>query len=128
MHRLIAIAVGVSLLAVAGTANAQADFVGVRALGMGEARRAIATGAEGILLNPSGMSLTRGYTIEAIYGFKVEDVQAEVVSRDYKGLVEGLAHEGPHLKVVTAPLHKHLLAGKRYPIKIEAPGINLSQN
>jgi hypothetical protein len=58
----------------AAPARAQDGFVGVRALGMGEARRAIATGAEGILYNPAGMSLTKGYSIEAIYGFSVEDL------------------------------------------------------
>ena len=58
----------------AGRAEAQADFVGTRALGMGEALRANAAGASAILLNPSGMSLSRGYVIEANYGLRVEDL------------------------------------------------------
>ncbi len=55
-------------------ADAQADYVGTRALGMGEALRANAAGAAGPLLNPAGMSLSRGYVIEAAYGFRVEDL------------------------------------------------------
>jgi len=62
------------VLCASGQAAAQYDFVGVRAMGMGEARRALATGAEGILTNPSGMSLTRGYSIEAAYAFRIEDL------------------------------------------------------
>jgi hypothetical protein len=58
----------------ATTARAQEDFVGVRAMGMGEAQRATATGAEAIMLNPAGMSLVKQYVIEAMYGIKIEDV------------------------------------------------------
>jgi hypothetical protein len=105
MHRPVAIALGLVLLAVAGAAHAQADFVGVRALGMGEARRAIATGAEGVLLNPSGMSLIRGYTIEAIYGFRVEDlghtahvsIVDSITSRVAAGLFYTYIHTNPRL-------------------------------
>jgi hypothetical protein len=44
-------------------------FVGTRALGMGGGLRAAATGGSGPLLNPSGMSLTQSYNIEADYVF-----------------------------------------------------------
>lgn len=63
------------LLSIAATsASAQEDFVGVRAMGMGEAQRATATGAEAIMLNPAGMSLVKQYVIEAMYGIKIEDI------------------------------------------------------
>ncbi len=74
MRSIISLATLVSLLAVASSARAQADFVGVRAMGMGEAQRATATGASGPLLNPAGMSLVRQYVIEGMYGIKIEDV------------------------------------------------------
>jgi hypothetical protein len=62
------------LVAAGGTARAQHDFVGARALGMGEAMRATASGGEAVLLNPAGMSLIKQYSIEAIYGIRIEDV------------------------------------------------------
>jgi hypothetical protein len=67
----LVILLGVGL---SSAAWAQADFVGVRALGQGEAMRATATGAEGPLLNPSGMSLVKQYSIEAMYGFNIEQL------------------------------------------------------
>jgi len=63
-----------SLVGATGVARAQSDFVGARALGMGEAQRAVATGASGPLLNPAGMSLLRQYVIEGIYSFNVEQL------------------------------------------------------
>src|SRR5262249_26080880 len=57
------------------------------------------------------------------YGVKAEDVQELVNDKDFKGIVEGFHHTGPRLKLVNVPLHKHLQAGKRYPVKIEAPGM-----
>ncbi len=57
-----------------GLARGQSDFVGVRAMGMGEAVRTVATGASGPLVNPAGMSLVRQYVIEGQYGFSVEDL------------------------------------------------------
>src|SRR5262249_53641475 len=56
------------------TAHAQADLVTPRALGMGEAVRASATGADAPLVNPSGMSLARQYVITAFYGFNIENL------------------------------------------------------
>jgi hypothetical protein len=63
-----------SLVGATGAARAQSDFVGVRALGMGEAQRAVATGASGPLLNPAGMSLLKQYVIEGVYAFNVEQL------------------------------------------------------
>jgi hypothetical protein len=44
-------------------------FVGTRSLGMGETLRGAATSGTGPLLNPSGMSLTQSYNVEADYAF-----------------------------------------------------------
>jgi hypothetical protein len=96
----------VSLLCGAATsARAQYDLVGVRALGAGEAMRAIATGAEGPLLNPAGMSLIKQYVIEAQYGFTVEPLQHavnvsvvdSVTSRVAAGLFYSFIYGTPHL-------------------------------
>ncbi len=71
----IAALVGMFLsIAASSVVYAQEDFPGARALGMGEAQRATATGAEAIMLNPAGMSLNKQYVIEAMYGIKIEDV------------------------------------------------------
>ncbi len=48
-------------------ASAAEGFVGTRSLGMGETLRGAATAGTGPLLNPSGMSLTQSYNIEADY-------------------------------------------------------------
>ena len=74
MRSFISLAAIVSVVAIASTARAQNDFVGTRAMGMGEAQRATATGASGPLLNPAGMSLVRQYVIEGMYGVKIESV------------------------------------------------------
>jgi len=58
-----------ALALAAGPATAAEPFVGTRALGMGEALRGAATGGEGPLLNPSGMSLIQSYSVEADYTF-----------------------------------------------------------
>src|SRR4051812_36626949 len=71
MRRIAVVAV---LCLSTATAYAQADLMSPRALGMGEAARATATGADAPLLNPAGMSLVKQYVIEAFYGFSVEDV------------------------------------------------------
>ncbi|HEY2743841.1 MAG TPA: hypothetical protein VGL86_04435 [Polyangia bacterium] len=74
MRSLVPVAVLLSIVATASTARAQADFVGVRAMGMGEAQRANATGASAVLMNPAGMSLVKQYVIEGMYGIKIEDI------------------------------------------------------
>jgi hypothetical protein len=68
------IAVAAVLCLSAATAYAQADLMTPRSLGMGEAARATATGADAPILNPAGMSLVKQYVIEGFYGFSVEDV------------------------------------------------------
>jgi hypothetical protein len=105
MRRPVLIAALMSLMLPAATAQAQADFPGVRALGMGEAGRAIATGAEGPMLNPAGMSQVRQYVIEAMYGFKVEplghnvnvSLVDSVTARVAAGLFYDYINESPQL-------------------------------
>ena len=56
-------------LLTASPASAAEGFVGTRSLGMGETLRGAATSGTGPLLNPSGMSLTQQYNVEADYFF-----------------------------------------------------------
>ena len=55
--------------AVGANARAFEEFTPTEALGTGGASRAWAVGDEGPLLNPSGMSLTKAYTIDGTYGY-----------------------------------------------------------
>ncbi len=79
-----------------GVASAQEDIVGARALGMGEAQRATASGAEGPILNPSTMALTRQYAIEAQYGIKIEgignNVNVAIIDSVTSKVAAGLAY------------------------------------
>ena len=56
-------------VAFASTARAFEEFTPPEALGMGGAARAWATGDQGPLLNPSGMSLTKAYTLTGAYEY-----------------------------------------------------------
>jgi hypothetical protein len=53
----------------AAPARAFEGYVGARPLGMGEASRAYAIGDAGPLLNPSGMSLLKTYTVDGGYAY-----------------------------------------------------------
>jgi hypothetical protein len=105
MRLLIAIAAFVTIVASASTARAQADFVGVRPMGMGEAQRATATGASGPLMNPAGMSLVRQYVIEGMYGVRIESVGHNanvtvvdsITARVAAGLFYTYIHEQPKI-------------------------------
>jgi len=55
------------------TAGADEELTSPRALGMGDALRAAATGSAGIHLNPSGLTLLRSYVIEGGYQFRGAD-------------------------------------------------------
>ena len=66
----------VALLLVATSARAQ-DFIGARALSMGEAYRAIATGNDAIYMNPAGLVLVPRYSPEVHYVFNLVDEQQE---------------------------------------------------
>ena len=105
MRSIIPLAAIVSIVALATPARAQNDFVGTRAMGMGEAQRATATGASGPLLNPAGMSLVRQYVIEGMYGVKIEtvghhanvSVVDSITSRVAAGLFYSFIYETPRL-------------------------------
>jgi hypothetical protein len=105
MRSLPAIGVLVCLALAASTARAQSDFVGVRAMGMGEAQRATATGASGPMLNPAGMSLVRQYVLEGMYGVKIETVGHHanvsivdsITARIAAGLFYSFIYESPKL-------------------------------
>jgi hypothetical protein len=57
------------VVATGGRAHAYEELQGTRALGMGGATRAWALGDSGPLLNPSGMSLAKVYSVEAAYEY-----------------------------------------------------------
>jgi hypothetical protein len=105
MRSLIPLAAIVAVVAAATPARAQNDFVGTRAMGMGEAQRATATGASGPLLNPAGMSLVRQYVIEGMYGIKIEtvghhanlSVVDSITARVAAGLFYSFIYETPKL-------------------------------
>jgi len=92
-----------ALVGASRPARGQADVPGARAVGMGEAMRAVPSGAEAPLLNPAGMSLARQYVIEAMYGFRVES----------------LGHQA-HVSVVDSVTAK-LAAGLFYTFVYETP-------
>lgn len=76
---------GLGLLTFANTAKAQ-DFVGVRALSLGEAYRAIATGNDAIYFNPAGLAVIPRYSPELHYSFNLdaEDHQFDLSVVDSK--------------------------------------------
>jgi hypothetical protein len=94
-----------AVLWLGGNAHAQYDYVGTRAQGMGEALRANASGASALLLNPAGMSLSKGYVIEAGYGLDVENlghhafvgIVDSVTSRVAAGLFYEYIHSEPKI-------------------------------
>lgn len=65
----LGIAVALAALAAAPEARAFEDFTPTQSLGMGGASRAWAVGDAGPLLNPSGMTLLKAYTLEGSYGY-----------------------------------------------------------
>jgi hypothetical protein len=68
---VVATVLGIAALALGTAAPALAieGYSGTRPLGMGGASRAWALGGAGPLLNPSGMSLMKSYTVEGGWGF-----------------------------------------------------------
>lgn len=57
---------------VARPAEAAEPAYGVRSLAMGESMRAAATGAEGSLINPSGIAISRLFAATAFYSLRVQ--------------------------------------------------------
>jgi hypothetical protein len=56
-----------------GFARADDDVLSPRAIGVGEALRAAASGALATTLNPAGIVTTRSYVIEGQYGYRPDD-------------------------------------------------------
>jgi hypothetical protein len=68
--RPLSIAISVSLLlGFSGTAAAQSQTTSVRAMGMGDAFTAVATGTGALFHNPAGMSALMMYSVETSYMF-----------------------------------------------------------
>jgi hypothetical protein len=63
---------GLSVFAT-GFARAETDVLSPRAIGVGEALRAAATGSLATTLNPAGIITSRTYVIEGSYGFRPDD-------------------------------------------------------
>jgi len=74
------------VLTLAGSAAHAQDFVGVRALSMGEAYRAVASGNDAIYMNPAGLTLIPRYSPEMHYKFNLaaEDHQFDLSVVDSK--------------------------------------------
>ena len=69
-RKLVALAAASLVVGLAPAATAEGMlFPGTRALGVGGALRALATGDAGPMLNPSGISLIRAYAVEAAYQY-----------------------------------------------------------
>jgi hypothetical protein len=79
------------------TATAQAqDFVGARAMGLGESYRAIATGNDAIYFNPAGLPLLKRYSVEGSYLLSLQDerhvADISVVDSKTNPLAVGIAY------------------------------------
>jgi hypothetical protein len=61
-----------SLVLLSASAASAQDFVGVRALALGEAYRAIASGNDAIYFNPAGLTFVPRYSPELHYRFNLE--------------------------------------------------------
>lgn len=81
------------------------DYIGTRAVGMGGALRAAATGDAGPMLNPSGMALARAYAVEAGYQ-----------------LTSDPSSHRPHLSVVDSTSATGIAAGLHYTYVSAKPG------
>jgi hypothetical protein len=125
----------VSVLAAASPARAAEPVVGLRSLAMGNSLRAAAVGAEGILLNPSGIALLHQYAVTGFYGFNVQSLGhafhvsvADSVTqrRIAMGLAYTFVRETPRLALrVSEGPGKRTLAFQDLPITRNAHEISL---
>jgi hypothetical protein len=110
MRRLSVVAGSLALVVVcapARRAGAVEDLVTPRTLAMGNSLRAEASGALGPLLNPAGMALNKGYTIEAMYSFRPQDTGSQllltivdsITSRVAAALYYEYIHGSPHFQL-----------------------------
>ena len=93
------------LCAAAGPVSAAEPAYGVRSLAMGESMRAAATGAEGTLINPSGIAISRLLAASAFYSLRVQtlghiahaSISDSVLQRYLAlGLYYNFIYETPH--------------------------------
>ena len=106
-NTIFALAGLAEFIAFEGRARAVEDFTTPRSLAMGEALRADASGSLGPLLNPAAMVFKRAYSLEAVYGFRVQDTGSNllasivdsVTSRVAAGLYYAYVHGSPHLSI-----------------------------
>jgi hypothetical protein len=102
-------------LAAAPAARAQ-DFVGVRALSLGEAYRSIATGNDAIYFNPAGLPELKRYAVELHYQLSLVSEQhqldASLVDSKTSPIAVGLAYtfEGAEFSKRATLQHRATLA------------------
>jgi hypothetical protein len=108
--------------ALCGAADARAqDFVGARALALGESYRAIATGNDAIYYNPAGLPSLKRYALEAHYAMDLVDEKHQgdlsLVDSKTSPLAVGLAYTfaGSELTRRTTLAHTATLA-VAYPL------------
>lgn len=129
--RFVGVACAVFALGWSGSAWAQ-DFVGARALALGEAYRAIASGNDAIYFNPAGLPQLKRYALEGHYLMNLADESHQgdvsVVDSKTNPLAVGLAYtfEGKELTRRLTLEHTATLA-VAYPIfdRVFAAGVGL---
>lgn len=104
--RAAALLLGVGLLGrVVTPAGAAEPAYGVRSLAMGESLRAAATGSEGVLINPSGIAISKLLAATAFYSLRVQtlghiahaSISDSVMQRYLAlGLYYNFIYETPH--------------------------------
>lgn len=105
----------VCLLQISAAAQAQ-DFIGTRALSLGEAYRAVATGNDAIYMNPAGIALIPRYSSELHYNFNLDkedhQVDLSVVDSRTSKVAAGLGYtfQGRELTRRTTLQHTATLA------------------
>ncbi|MCS6912882.1 MAG: hypothetical protein RMK29_05270 [Myxococcales bacterium] len=92
----------------AGPVHALEPVQGLRSLAMGDSLRAAATGAEGVLLNPSGIALLRQYIVTGFYSFRIQH----------------LGH-ALHVSVADSVTQRRLAMGLYYTFLRETPQLGL---
>lgn len=90
--RTTCVVITVATLLVGATSFAStSDLMTTRAMGMGGALRASASGPSGVFLNPAGMSLTRAYVVGALYHFRTSDSASEISAQVVDSITSRIA-------------------------------------
>lgn len=100
---VVAAALAAVALLAPSRAAAIEDLFSPRSVALGTSLRGYATGTLGPLLNPSGMSLTRSYVVDAFYGLRFQDlgnslnlsISDSVTSRVAAGVFYSYVHSSP---------------------------------